>query len=234
MGNEKVLSVEGLHTYYGGSHILKGMTISISKGEICCILGRNGMGKTTTLKSIMGLTYSPQGNIFFGGLNISKMKPWERANLGIGYIPQGRGMFPRLTVYENLAVCKRKLERRDLEEIYELFPKLKERTNQLADKLSGGERQMLACARALVKKPTLILMDEPSEGLSPGIVEQLRKAIKSIQEKGRTILLVEQNVAMSLEVSDRIYLIESGEVKFEGMANELTKEGKLIKKYVGI
>ena len=235
MRGEKILEVKDIHTYYGGSYILKGLSIDVSMGEICCILGRNGMGKTTTLKSIMGLTSCPKGDIYFDGENINSLKPWERAGLGIGYVPQDRGIFTSLTVYENMVVStKKKLNPDDLVEIYELFPRLEERKNQLAGGLSGGERQMLACARALIKEPPLILMDEPSEGLAPVLVNQLMEMIKSIHRKEVSVLLVEQNVLMSLEIADRAYLIESGEIKYEGDTEELAQKDDLIKKYIGV
>lgn len=230
----ELIRIDDLHAHYGGSHVLKGIDIKLFKGEICCILGRNGMGKTTTLKSIMGLIPNTKGKIYFDARDISNWKPWERANIGIGYIPQGRGIFPRLTVYENIAVCKKRIEEKDFMPIYELFPQLKEREKQLANNLSGGERQMLACARALVRNPQLILMDEPSEGLSPGMVEQVRKTIIRMHEGGRSILLVEQNVSMSLDIADKVYLVQGGEVKYEGVPTELAQRHDLIKKYVGV
>jgi len=234
MNGEMILEVVDIHTYYGGSYILKGLSIRLSKGEICCILGRNGMGKTTTLKSIMGLTSCREGDIYFNGDRINSLKPWERAGLGIGYVPQDRGIFPSLTVYENMVVSTKKLNPEDLVEVYNLFPRLEERKDQLASGLSGGERQMLACAKALVKNPRLILMDEPSEGLAPAIVNHLMETILSIHRKGVAVLLVEQNVPMSLKIADRAYLIESGEIKYDGNTEELAQKDELIKKYVGV
>jgi branched-chain amino acid transport system ATP-binding protein len=221
-----MLDVKDIHTYYGKSYVLQGVSLSVGDGEIVGILGRNGVGKTTTLRSIMGLTPSRTGKIVFDGREIQKMSPHLIPRLGIGYVPQGRRIFPKLTVLENLRTPVRagKLEKKTLDEVYEFFPRLAERVDQAGGTLSGGEQQMLAIGRALMMDPKLIILDEPTEGLMPSIVKLVRDSVRTLNRtRGVAILLVEQNIETSLEICDRLYLMEKGRIIFEGTVSSLNK-----------
>jgi len=209
-----------------GKIVLHGVTMEVKKGEVVGLLGRNGVGKTTTLRSIMGLTPAKQGKIEFDGVDITHLKTYKIARLGIGYVPQGRRIFPLLTVLENLKtpIIKGKVEEKDINEIFEYFPRLKERINQRGGTLSGGEQQMLAVARALMGKPKLMILDEPSEGLQPSMVEMVKETIISLNKKGIDVLVVEQNLESALDVCQRIYVMEKGVIKYEEKKNTSFKE----------
>lgn len=233
---KSLLSVEGLHAYYGKSHILHGISLSVGYGETVTMLGRNGMGKTTTLKSIMGILPSRQGRITFDGHDLMKTPAHRIPRLGIVYVPQGRNVFPELTVVENLLISgSGNHASGNLDVVFEAFPRLKGRERQLAGTLSGGEKQMLAIGRALVLKPKLLVMDEPSEGLSPKLITMVRESlIKIRREQGAGILLVEQNVKLALDVADRVYLIEKGGIKEEDTAAELREKNEVLLRYLGV
>jgi len=214
-----MLEVRNIHTYYGQSHILQGVSLRVNQGEIVLLSGRNGAGKTTTMRSILGLAPPKAGEIFFLGEKISGLSVHIISRKGISLVPEGRMIIPGLTVYENLKLATlrnpNKVRVKDLfERVAEIFPRLRERMDQEGTSLSGGEQQMLAIARALVSEPVLMLIDEPSEGLSPLLVEKIAEVLKEIKERGTTILLVEQNTDMALEISNRCYLMDEGVIKF--------------------
>ena len=234
--SSELLSVEDLHAYYGKSHVLQGVRLAVQPGEAVGLLGRNGVGKTTTMKAIMGLIHR-RGMIRFNGRDVSPLAPHAVPRLGIAYVPQGRHIFPRLTVMENLAiglVTEKGVPSGRLDEIFSHFPVLRNRLAQLGGTLSGGEQQMLAFARAVITRPSLILMDEPSEGLSPVVVANLRDRIKAIQSTGVGILLVEQNVKMALGVCQRVYFMEKGLIQHEVQTSELRKDETLVSRYLGV
>jgi branched-chain amino acid transport system ATP-binding protein len=220
-----VLEVENIHTFYGFSRILQGVSIQVAKGEVVCLLGRNGMGKTTLIRSIMALTPPKLGKVKFNGAEIQNLPVHLIANLGIGYVPQGRGVFPDLTVHEHLeAFCGRMgkdRKRKNQERAYQFFPKLKQLEDRKGGFLSGGEQQMLAIARALVRNPQLMLLDEPSEGLAPVVLEMIQKLISELKADGETMLLAEQNVRFALEISDRGYILEKGRICLQKPASEM-------------
>ena len=236
-----VLKVENLEAGYGELLILRGITFEVKEKELVCLLGSNGAGKTTTLKAISGIV-PPQvfkGRIIFAGKDVTHMEPHKRVEEGLVQVPEGRGIFPDLTVYENLKIAaytKRAREHFEdsLEIVYNLFPILKERKNQRAGTLSGGEQQMLAIARGLIQRPKLIMLDEPSLGLAPKIVLNLFKLIAKLKEQGYTILLVEQNVYQALQISDRAYIIENGQIVRSGRSSELLNDPDIKKAYLGI
>lgn len=234
-----LLNVQDLHTYYGQSHVLQGVSLHIEEGEIAALLGPNGMGKTTTLRSIMGLTPPQAGSIVFRGEEIRGLPPFEIARKGVGYVPEDRGIFKSLTVMQNLRIPHLNKRRRadwanDLERVLTLFPALKERVNQMAGSLSGGEQQMLATARGLISGDHLLLLDEPTEGLAPTIVEGLVEALRRIKTQNFTILLVEQNVSTALEIADRCYILEKGRIKSEGTIAEIKKRPEILHQYLGV
>lgn len=231
------LEVKDVHTYYGQSHVLHGMTLDVHANEVVSLLGRNGAGKTTTIHSIMGMTPPRDGRILFDGNPINQKPPYEIFKHGIRIVPQGRRIIPVLTVEENLRLAAlhavNKNIKREIERVYEPFPILLERRNQRAGHLSGGERQMLAIARALLGKPRLILMDEPSEGLAPIIIREIAENISRIKQTGVSILLAEQNVKMALKAADRHYIVDEGVVKFTGTTAEL-EHSETIEEYLGV
>jgi branched-chain amino acid transport system ATP-binding protein len=233
-----LLSVEDLHAYYGKSHVLHGVTLRVDHGEAVAILGRNGMGKTTILRSVMGIVRSRQGRIQFDGHDLMRTPPHRVPGLGIVYVPQGRNVFPELTVVENLLISGvggQEAARERLEAVFQVFPRLKQRERQLAGTLSGGEKQMLAIGRALVVRPKLLIMDEPSEGLSPKMVTMVRESLGRIrQEQGAGVLLVEQNVSLALSVADRVYLVEKGGITEEGTAAALGMKKDVLLRYLGV
>jgi branched-chain amino acid transport system ATP-binding protein len=221
-----MLEVKDIHTYYGKSYILQGVSMEISEGDVVGVLGRNGVGKTTTLRSIMGLTPPRSGEIRFMGREIHKLNPHLIPRLGIGYVPQGRRIFPLLTVLENLStpVIDIKMKKRTLEEVFKFFPRLAERAKQVGGTLSGGEQQMLAIARAMMWQPKLMILDEPTEGLMPSMVAMVKQSITAMnREKGVDILLVEQNLETAFEVCNRIYVIEKGSVIYEKKVSDIDK-----------
>ena len=234
-----MLKVQNIHTYYGQSHILQGVSLQVEKGEIVLLSGRNGAGKTTTIRSIMGLVPPKSGEIHFLDEKITGVPVHLVSQKGISLVPEGRKIIPGLSVFENLKLAT--LKNRDkgkvrelFEQIAQIFPRLKERWTQEGTSLSGGEQQMLAIARALVSDPVLILIDEPSEGLSPIMVEKIAEVLKEIQKKGTTILLVEQNTDMALEISSRCYLMDEGVIKFEGSPEEIKKNEEIQREYLAI
>lgn len=234
-----MLKVNNIHTYYGNIHALKGITISVEEGEIVTLIGANGAGKTTTLRTICGLIKPHIGTIVLEGEDIIKYKAHEIVYKGVAMVPEGRGVFSRLTVSENLdmGAFSRKDKAAiaaDLERVFELFPRLKERRNQVGGTLSGGEQQMLATGRALMANPRLLLMDEPSMGLAPVLVESVFDAIKQINKEGTTILLVEQNASMALSVASRGYVLQTGEIVLQDTAEHLRENEMVQKAYLGI
>ena len=225
---QDLLSVEAINTYYGDSHILYDLSLSIAEGEVVSILGRNGVGKTTTLRSIMGLTPPRSGTIQLRGTDITRQASHNTLMDGIALVPEERVIFPHLSVKENLRVPKVSNSTSDrgvnIEDVYEMFPRLEERKNQTGHSLSGGEQQMLAIARSLMTKPDLLMLDEPSEGLAPQIVNDVHDIIAELADSGLTILLVEQNVNMADSLADRHYILEKGSVQFEGQLSDLGAE----------
>jgi len=230
-----MLEVEGIHTFYGLSHILFGVSLRVEAGEVVCLLGRNGAGKTTTLKSIMGLTPPKQGSIKFKGEEITGKEPYLLARKGIGYVPDERRIFADLTVGENLEIAARKArgsEGWSKERVYELFPALKEIESRKGGCLSGGEQKMLAIARALMGNPEFLLLDEPTEGLAPMLVRALEERISKLREAGLTVLLAEQNVRSALNLSDRGYIIDNGQIRYQGSIEALRGNEEVRKKYL--
>lgn len=230
-----MLEVERIHTFYGLSHILFGVSLEVEPGEIVCLLGRNGAGKTTTLKSIMGLTPPKQGSIRFKGEEITGQEPYLLARKGIGYVPDDRRIFADLTVGENLEIAARKAEGAegwDEEKVYEIFPALEDIESRKGGCLSGGEQKMLAIARALMGNPELLLLDEPTEGLAPMLVLSLEEQIKKLRETGLTVLLAEQNVRSALRLGDRGYIIDNGQIRYQGSIEELKENEEVRKKYL--
>jgi len=234
-----LLEVENIHTYYGNIHALKGITINVKKGEIVTLIGANGAGKTTTLRSISKLIKPRIGKIIFDGEDITDYKPHDLVYKGISMVPEGRGVFARLSVEENLEMGAYSRDdnkgiKKSFEQVYTLFPRLKERRNQIAGTLSGGEQQMLATGRALMTAPRLMLMDEPSMGLAPILVENTFKTIKEINREGTTILLVEQNATMAFSVADRGYVLQTGEIVLQDTSEALKNNIMVQKAYLGM
>ena len=235
-----MLTLHDVHTHYGKSHILHGVSIEVGAGEVVGLLGRNGVGKSTTLKTIMGIVRPSQGRVVFEQREVSGMPSYRVARSGIGYVPEDRRIFRLLTVLENLRTGLDRQgitdARRDalLEKVYANFPVLRERRNQAGGTLSGGEQQMLAIARAMMLEPKVILLDEPTEGLMPRMVGQIHEIIKVLHREGVAILLVEQNVPLTLEVSDRVYIMEKGVVRHHAPAAELRADHAVIHQYLGV
>ena len=234
-----MLDVRNIHTYYGQSHILQGVSLRVNVGEIVLLSGRNGAGKTTTIRSISGLVPPKSGDIFFLGEKISGLPVHIISRKRISLVPEGRMIIPGLTVYENLKLATLKNQDKGkvknlFDRVAQIFPRLKERWTQEGTSLSGGEQQMLAIARALVSDPVLMLIDEPSEGLSPILVEKIAEVLKEIKNQGMTILLVEQNTEMALEISNRCYLMDEGVVKFEGAPGEIKDNEEIQREYLAI
>ncbi|WP_133627124.1 ABC transporter ATP-binding protein [Fonticella tunisiensis] len=233
-----MIELINVNVYYGIIHALKGISFHIDEGEIVTIIGANGAGKTTTLKAISGIQRIKSGSIMFNGKDISKSSATDIVGLGISHVPEGRRIFSNMTVMENLEMGaflrKDKAEiKKDFNKVFELFPRLLERKNQLAGTLSGGEQQMLAIGRGLMSKPKLLLLDEPSMGLAPIVVKEIFEIIKDINKEGTTILLVEQNANMALQTADRAYIIRNGEIDIEGRAEDLLKDETVRKAYLG-
>jgi len=230
-----MLEVEEIHTFYGLSHILFGVSLSIESGKVVCLLGRNGAGKSTTLKSIIGLTPPKQGSIRFKEEEVAGKQPYVLVRMGIGYVPDERRIFADLTVADNLEIAERKVEggeRWDRERVYELFPALKNIASRKGGCLSGGEQKMLAIARALMCNPELLLLDEPTEGLAPALVKTLEDQIRALKETGLTVLLAEQNVKTTLRLSDHGYIIDDGKIRYQGSIEELKENEEVRKKYL--
>jgi len=233
-----MLEVDNVHTYYGNIHALKGISLTVEEGEIVTLIGANGAGKTSTLNTICGLLQPRQGTIVLEGQEIHNMPAHEIVGLGVSQSPEGRRIFSRLTVLENLEMgAFRRTDvdgiQRDMERVFNLFPRLKERLKQLGGTLSGGEQQMLAMARALMAHPRLVLLDEPSMGLAPLLVEDIFRTVREINQEGTTVLLVEQNALMALSVASRGYVMETGRIALEGTAEELREDPQVKAAYLG-
>jgi branched-chain amino acid transport system ATP-binding protein len=229
-----VLDVTGLHTYYGDSHVLHGVSLSVGDGEVLTILGRNGMGKTTLVRSIIGFTPPREGSVRLKGEDVAGWPPYRLIERGVALVPQGRRVFPSLTVRENLDVARRGNGRWSLERVYELFPRLRERAANRANKLSGGEQQMLAIGRALMCNPDLLLMDEPTEGLAPLLVREVGKVIGELKREGLSILLVEQNLPLALGVADRVHILSRGQIVYSGAPAALSADEDVKSRYLGV
>jgi branched-chain amino acid transport system ATP-binding protein len=235
-----MLALENVHTYYGKSHILHGVSIEVGRGEVVGLLGRNGVGKSTTLKTIMGLVRPAEGRVVFEGKDLAGLAPHKVAHVGIAYVPEDRRIFRLLSVLENLRTGLERpgvsAERRQalLDKVSASFPVLRERRHQAGGTLSGGEQQMLAIARAMMLEPKIILLDEPTEGLMPRMVSQIREIIAILHREGVAILLVEQNVPLTLEVSSRVYIMEKGQVRHHAPAAELRANHAVIHQYLGV
>ena len=228
------LEVKNLHTYYGLVHMLKGVSLNVNKGEIISILGRNGAGKTTTIKSIMGLAPSSEGSIILKDEEITNFEPHKVAKKGISFVPASKGIFSSLTAYENLKIFHLKHSKWNIDDVFNLFPKLKKLKFRNGNSLSGGEQQMLAIGRSLVINPSVIMLDEPSQGLAPMIVEDVKEMLIKLKKEGMSIILVEQNLQTALDVADRVYILDQGEIVFEGKSEELSKNKKLTLKFLGV
>jgi branched-chain amino acid transport system ATP-binding protein len=237
---EPLVRVEDVHTFYGKSHILHGVSLTVGAGEVVGLLGRNGVGKSTTLKTIMGLVQPTKGAVLLGGNAVTGLPPHKLARMGIGYVPEDRRIFRLLTVMENLRTGldrhgvsedKRKTL---LDKVFAYFPVLAERRSQAGGTLSGGEQQMLAIARAMMLEPRIILLDEPTEGLMPRMVSQIRQIIEVLYQEGISILLVEQNVPLTLEASQRVYIMEKGSVRHHCASSAISVNDAVIKQYLGV
>ncbi|MGE4239821.1 ABC transporter ATP-binding protein [Ramlibacter sp.] len=231
-----MLSLAGVHAYYGDSHILHGVSLELAQGEVVCLLGRNGAGKTTTALTIMGYLAPRPGKVTFEGKDISGWAPHKVSRAGIGFVPQERGIFPSLTVKENLTTMARHGDkgRWTLDAVYQLFPRLQERERNLGFQLSGGEQQMLSIARALMLNPTLLLLDEPSEGLAPLIVREIMEVLRTLKREGLAVLLIEQNLRAALDLGDRHYVLSKGEVCFKGTSSDLEGNEQVLRDYLSV
>jgi branched-chain amino acid transport system ATP-binding protein len=227
------IEVSGLNTYYGKSHILHDVSLVVAEGGVTTLLGRNGAGKTTTMRSIMGLTPARSGMVKIFGRETTKLAPFQVARLRVGYVPEGRRVFANLTVEDNLKVPQGSAGPFDIPRIYKLFPRLEERRMNRGRQLSGGEQEMLSIARALLLNPKVLILDEPSQGLAPLIVKDVFRIITSMKQEGMTVLLVEQNIRMSLEISDTAYVLDHGVVVHRGPAAELAADEALVQSLAG-
>jgi branched-chain amino acid transport system ATP-binding protein len=227
------LAAEGLHTYYGKSHILYGVGIEVREGEIVALLGRNGAGKSTTLRSLVGLTPPRDGVVRIFGRETTLWPPYRIAALGVGYVPEGRRIFPNLTVEENLLVPVARPGPWSIARLYELFPRLAERRGNKGRQLSGGEQEMLAIGRALILNPQLLMLDEPSQGLAPLIVQDVFRVVAAARREGISILLVEQNVRAAVAIADRVYVLDDGRVVYAGKAAEFAKDEERVRALAG-
>lgn len=238
-----MLEIEGVHSYYGGAHVLHGVSLSVPDGTVVALLGRNGMGKTTLMRSIMATTppVVREGSIRYQGQELVGQSPHQIASLGLGLVPQGRRIFRSLTVVENLTMASRSPSKGgngkivwDLDRVYKLFPRLAERKKHFGSQLSGGELQMLAIARALMTNPELLLMDEPSEGLAPLLVQALRDVIIELKASGLPIFLVEQNLGLALAAADEVYIVEGGRIVYHGQPEDLAANEEVKHRYLGV
>jgi branched-chain amino acid transport system ATP-binding protein len=231
-----ILEVCDIHTFYGDAYVLQGMSLQLEQGQILGLLGRNGVGKTTLVNSIVGFTPPRRGSILFKGVDITHAASFETVRSGMGLVPQGRRVFPTLTVEENLVVAERNLDRHgwNLARVYALFPRLMERRSQRARTLSGGEQQMLAIGRGLMTNPDCLIMDEPSEGLAPIIIQGVWEAIERLKREGLSILLVEQNASLALKLVDYVHVISKGQVVYSARPEELAANEQIKSSYLGI
>ena len=228
------LEVDAIHTYYGESHVLHGISLRVDPGEVLAILGRNGMGKTTLIRSIVGFTPPREGHVRYKGVDITRRPPFRMVDMGMALVPQGRRMFPSLSVRENLEVARHGQGRWSLEQVYALFPRLRERAANRANKLSGGEQQMLAIGRALMSNPELLLLDEPTEGLAPLLVREVGRVIAELKRGGLSILLVEQNLGLAISVADRVHVLSRGQIVHAGTPGELMRDEDVKARYLGV
>jgi len=232
-----MLEIRDIHTYYGESHVLYGVNMDVGDGTVVALLGRNGMGKTTTIRSIIGLTPPREGSIKFNGTELVGMTPEKISRVGIGLVPQGRMIFPSLSVTENLTMAARTGGKKDpwtLDKVYETFPRLKERNKNKGNLLSGGEQQMLTIARALMTNPDLVMLDEPSEGLAPIVVQEVYRIIERLKEAGQSILLVEQDFGMAMSVADYAYIMTKGEIVYGSEPKDLIDNEVVKAKHLGV
>jgi branched-chain amino acid transport system ATP-binding protein len=232
-----MLEIKDIHTWYGDSYVLQGVDMEVRDGTVVALLGRNGMGKTTTIRSIMGLTPPRKGSIKFNGTELVGMPPNRIARTGIGLVPQGRMIFPSLSVTENLTMAARTCDKQDpwtLERVYEIFPRLKDRGRNKGNLLSGGEQQMLTIARALMTNPDLVMLDEPSEGLAPIVVQEVYRVIERLKAAGQSILLVEQDFGMAMSVADYAYIMTKGEIVYGSEPGELLDNEAVKTKHLGV
>lgn len=232
-----LLEVRDIHTYYGLSQVLFGIDLEVDESQIVALMGRNGVGKTTTLRSIMGLAPPRRGSVVFGGRTISGMAPHRVARLGVGWVPEDRRIFPELTVWENLDIGERAASGDgpwSRERVYELFPDLREIRDRRGGHLSGGQQQMLTIARSLMTNPRLLLLDEPSEGLAPLVVDALKNQVQQLRDGGLALVLAEQNMDFVLSLSDRVYILEKGEVKFAGDIEEVRGNEDVMRRYLTV
>lgn len=229
-----VLEAEGLNTYYGKSHILNGVSLKVEEGELVALLGRNGAGKTTTMRSIMSLTPPRTGQVKLFGQTLTRVSPHKIARAGVGYVPEGRKIFGHMSVHENLQVPPDTSGPWNIDTVYELFPRLHERRNSKGGRLSGGEQEMLAIARALLLNPKLLILDEPSQGLAPVIVQEVMRTIARMKKEGMAVLLVEQNAMLALQLADRAYVLSEGEIVYDGSAQELKADTQRMEALAGV
>jgi branched-chain amino acid transport system ATP-binding protein len=229
-----ILRVDDVHTYYGDAYVLQGLSLELAEGQILGLLGRNGVGKTTLVNSIVGFNRPRRGRIVFKGEDLTRVSSFQTIRKGLGLVPQGRRVFATLTVEENLLVAKSKTGSWSLKRVYELFPRLEERRRQRAKTLSGGEQQMLAIARGLMTDPDCLIMDEPSEGLAPIIIQAVWQAVSKLKAQGLSILLVEQNAALALQLVDYVHVISKGTVAYSGTPQELWADDAVKSRYLGI
>jgi branched-chain amino acid transport system ATP-binding protein len=228
------LEIINLHTYYGLVHILQGVNLYVNEGEVVSVLGRNGAGKTTTIKSIMGIAPPSEGKILLKGKDISGLEPHEVAQNGISYVPASRGIFSSLTAYENLKIFEKKDSKWLSKDVFKMFPRLETMKKRKGNTLSGGEQQMLAIGRALVINPSVILLDEPSQGLAPMIVDLVIDMLLKLKNEGMSIILIEQNLQMALDIADRVYILDQGQVVFNGKCQELRDNKELTISFLGV
>jgi branched-chain amino acid transport system ATP-binding protein len=231
-----ILEVQDIHTYYGDAYVLQGLSLTLEQGQILGLLGRNGVGKTTLVNSIVGFNPPRRGKVVFKGADITNISSFETVRSGMGLVPQGRRVFPTLSVEENLLVAERNIDRHgwQLDRVYALFPRLLERRNQRAKTLSGGEQQMLAIGRGLMTNPDCLIMDEPSEGLAPIIIQGVWEAIGKLKEEGLSILLVEQNASLALKLVDYVHVMSKGQVVYSARPEELAANDEIKSAYLGI
>ena len=231
---DPMLAVDDVHTYYGESHVLHGVSLDVAPGEVVAILGRNGMGKTTLIRSVVGFSPPRRGRVSFKGADVTAWAPFRRVERGMALVPQGRRVFASLSVRENLDVARAGHGRWSMAEVYALFPRLAERAPNRASKLSGGEQQMLAIGRALMSNPALLLMDEPTEGLAPLLVREVGRVIAELKRAGLSILLVEQNLPMAVAVADRVHVLNRGQIVYSGRPAELLADEDVKSRYLGV